>query len=156
MEASSELTTVVLHVAEKPSVARALADALGGGKSVRTRSALTDVHEVNAPFKKKKNVTHRITSVLGHLLSLDFEEQFQNWDIDPRMLFHASTIKLPTRAGVASHLRKEARGCTDLVLWMDCDAEVRAQISFFRNSNCRVLSRSRYILFLITGGKHML
>jgi DNA topoisomerase-3 len=62
----------------------------------------------------------------GHVYSIDFTAQHQNWDTtDPATLFHAQTVKTEAnpKAHVCSHLQREAKGCDYLVLWLDCDRE---------------------------------
>ncbi|CAD7694740.1 unnamed protein product [Ostreobium quekettii] len=67
-----------------------------------------------------------MTSVIGHVLSIDFPPRFQNWDTtDPATLFSAPTIKTEAnpKAHVCKHLQNEAKDCDYLVLWLDCDRE---------------------------------
>lgn len=64
-----------------------------------------------------------------HLLSVmfsDFPEKYQNWaTIDPQDLFDAPIIKKESnpKAHICRHLSNEARGCSYMVLWLDCDRE---------------------------------
>ncbi|KAL2924048.1 DNA topoisomerase 3-beta [Bienertia sinuspersici] len=77
--------------------------------------------------------------------SLDFPETFQNWTAtDPLDLFQAPVLKSESNpkvrialasfaishflhsvsgAHIRRHLNQEARGCSHLVLWLDCDRE---------------------------------
>ena len=78
--------TVVVHVAEKPSIAEAIARALSAKKDERkTRQGATPVHELHdvpfappgcTPIRKAK---HRVTAVAGHVFSTDFPAQYQSW-----------------------------------------------------------------------------
>ena len=78
----------VLHVAEKPSIAQALANALcgKGNKRAEQRHGTTPVHEfTSVPFQvpgtsSSVRCRHRVTSVVGHVFSVDFPPQYQNWD----------------------------------------------------------------------------
>ena len=64
------------------------------------------------------------TSVTGHVMSIDFEKEYNNWDkVDPVQLFDAPTQKSETRSGMRRHLQQEAREASYLVLWLDCDKE---------------------------------
>ena len=111
----------VLHVAEKPSLAAAIAGILSRGQH-STRRAETEVHEFQHPFRGRP-ARFRVTAVKGHCFNLDFEEAYRSWDRPPEQLFSAGTVKVPTSGAVLSHLRNEAAGCSHLVLWLDCDRE---------------------------------
>jgi hypothetical protein len=83
----SDGSVVVLHVAEKPSIASAIASSLCGkkGRSLGTKGerGTTPVHEfVSVPFTppgehQEVRCTHRVTSVVGHVFSTDFPPQYQ-------------------------------------------------------------------------------
>ena len=111
-------------VAEKPSLALAIATHLCGGVEVHTRSnGATPVHEFPGRFRGRA-CRFRVTAVKGHVYSLDFLPEFQSWeDCEPAELFDAGTLKSPTSGAVAGHVQREARGCSHLVLWLDCDRE---------------------------------
>jgi DNA topoisomerase-3 len=68
-----------------------------------------------------------MTSVFGHLLNMEFHEQFRKWwSCHPVQLFD-----LPVERGVEEEnminikksLEKEVRGCKLLIIWTDCDRE---------------------------------
>ncbi|KAI4988763.1 hypothetical protein ZWY2020_036080 [Hordeum vulgare] len=68
----------------------------------------------------------RVTSVIGHVFSVDFPPAYQNWEAtDPMDLFNAPVLRSESnpKAHIHRHLAQEARGCTYLVLWLDCDRE---------------------------------
>lgn len=124
----SEADVHVLHVAEKPSIAAAIARALSGGKGVKERGGVAPVHEfASLPFivpseGYEVRCTHRVTAVVGHVFSTDFPPQYQNWSsTDPTDLFTAPIVRKPTKQAVVKHLEREAKGCDVLVLWLDCD-----------------------------------
>lgn len=84
-----------------------------------------EVHEFDGSFRGT-SVRFKVTSVIGHVLSIDFPPKYQSWDTtDPFELFEAPTIKNESnpKAHVCKHLQQEARGCDYLVLWLDCDRE---------------------------------
>ena len=108
---------VVLMVAEKPSLAAAIARFLsddacvtrgrgaagrGGGAGAggdegsehqRGRGGPVDVHEWDGRFQGLR-ARFKMTSVCGHLLSIDFPARYQSWDqVDPMELFDAETVK---------------------------------------------------------------
>lgn len=52
-----------------------------------------EVHEYDGTFKGR-HAHFKMTSVIGHVLSIDFPAKFQNWDTtDPASLFDAPTLK---------------------------------------------------------------
>ena len=119
---------VVLMVAEKPSIAHAIAEALNRGKW-ETRTGVSrslPVHEVEGEFEGKA-VVFRITAVVGHVYSIDFDDAFQSWDrTEPADLFFTATTRKKSanpKARVERHLKTEAKGASGLVLWLDCDRE---------------------------------
>lgn len=67
-----------------------------------------------------------MTSVLGHLNSQDFEEQYNSWQkVDPRQLF-AAPIKISvnkTHEAVSRNIERESRSASKLFIWTDCDRE---------------------------------
>lgn len=67
-----------------------------------------------------------MTSVLGHLMSVDFEAWAKNWQqTDPEELFFAKVVKGVSKdmQSVALNLKQEARSADLLVIWTDCDRE---------------------------------
>ena len=106
-----------LHVAEKPSLAKSIAQLLSSssssslddcdeksslgnkrGTGLKTKKSTVgsiDVHEFYRPFLRKKCL-HRFTSVAGHVCSIDFPDKFQDWDLDPKLLFDCKTEKKVT------------------------------------------------------------
>ncbi|CAG9467801.1 unnamed protein product [Pedinophyceae sp. YPF-701] len=117
----------VLHVAEKPSLAQSIANFLcEGGAQVSTRRASPcDVHVVQSKFLGQP-AEFRVTSVVGHVFSIDFTKEYQSWEkTDPTTLFAAETVRSEAnpKARVVEHIKREARGCQHLVLWLDCDRE---------------------------------
>ena len=117
-------TVKVLCVAEKPSLAVAIANYLSDGAHETRRGLATDVHEfANRPFDRHRSVSWVVTSTTGHVASVDFPERYQNWDaVDPGELFSAPTIKRAD-GRMVRHLETESRGADYLILWLDCDRE---------------------------------
>ena len=74
----------------------------------------------------KKQVKFKMTSVCGHVMTLDFHHKYNNWDaVDPQELFSAATLKKEAteKLQMPRFLQQEARGTDYLVLWLDCDKE---------------------------------
>ncbi|KAL5217312.1 hypothetical protein ABZP36_017996 [Zizania latifolia] len=114
----------VLNVAEKPSVAKSVAEILSrpsGG--MRSRD--------NRVFEFEYTIGGRachmlVTSVTGHLMELEFDDRFRRWhSCDPADLFQAPVRKsVPQdKQYIKRTLEEEARKYQWLVLWLDCDRE---------------------------------
>nr|XP_049620180.1 DNA topoisomerase 3-beta-1 isoform X2 [Syngnathus scovelli] len=118
----------VLMVAEKPSLAQSIARILSKGNftSRKGLNASCFVHEFIGIFQGQ-SVHYKMTSVCGHVMSLDFIAKYNNWDkVDPAELFSkAPTEKreVNPKLNMVKFLQVEARGCDYLVLWLDCDRE---------------------------------
>ncbi|KAL1129839.1 hypothetical protein AAG570_012783 [Ranatra chinensis] len=116
----------VLMVAEKPSLASSLASILSDGKCTeRKGSNSCAVHKWTGMFKDEL-VSFHMTSVCGHVMTLDFIGKYNNWDrVDPAELFSCTTEKKEAapKLKMPAFLANEARGCDYLVLWLDCDKE---------------------------------
>ncbi|ETE58485.1 DNA topoisomerase 3-beta-1, partial [Ophiophagus hannah] len=80
---------IVLMVAEKPSLAQSIAKILSRG-NMSSRKGLNgacSVHEFTGPFIGQ-TVHFKMTSVCGHVMTLDFIGKYNNWDkVDPAELF---------------------------------------------------------------------
>ncbi|KAJ0981608.1 hypothetical protein J5N97_009863 [Dioscorea zingiberensis] len=121
--------TWVLNVAEKPSVAKSVAEILsrsgGGLRSREGRSRYNRVFEFDYSIRGQR--CHMLmTSVTGHLMELEFEDRYRKWhSCDPADLYHAPVRKhVPQdKLDLKRTLEEEARKCQWLVLWLDCDRE---------------------------------
>ena len=117
-------------VAEKPSIAQAVASALAQGP-VQQRKGVSPSVPVwydgtfHAGADSWPNSRFRVTSTVGHMWSLDFTKAVNdNQALDPIELYTAPTVHLEDpRPRMTEHLQAEARGCSHLVLWLDCDRE---------------------------------
>lgn len=76
------MIATVLMVAEKPSLASSIAQHLSNGTSRHTKRIM-DVHEWNGTFEGQ-SARFKMTSVIGHVFSIDFPKEYNNWDkVDP-------------------------------------------------------------------------
>jgi DNA topoisomerase-3 len=122
----------VLSVAEKPSVAKELAAIISSGSASQRNgdSRFNKIFEFSCTLDGGP-CQMLMTSVLGHLMEMDFEDQYKNWrGCDPASLFDAP-VRMLTRednscAEVRRNLERAMRGCTELILWLDCDREGEA------------------------------
>ncbi|CAJ1398833.1 unnamed protein product, partial [Effrenium voratum] len=120
----------VLMVAEKPSVARLVADFLSSAQRQKLRerrglSPACPVLEFPGTFPAtNQRCVITVTSVIGHLCQLEFDGQL------PQQLegiYQAPVVKTYTdsarKARVAEHLQELAKGSEHLCLWLDADRE---------------------------------
>lgn len=130
----------ILCVAEKPSIAKAVANHLGGGavtsRPVRGNQYVKN-YDFTFNFRQWGNCDVTMTSVLGHLTGLDFPQEYRSWrSCNPNLLFDAATIETidNDKKCIADNIRDQARSSRILFIWTDGDregehigAEVRAQ-----------------------------
>jgi len=120
-------TLRVLLVAEKPSVALALARAIGGDNDAHQRPGVTPVHVVRGRFYGPSGVLpceYWVTSVRGHVTTVDYPEGLDDWAaVDPLALFAARVKRVVCSGAVAGHLAQCARECSVLVCATDADRE---------------------------------
>eukprot|EP00939_MAST-03C_sp_MAST-3C-sp1_P002707 g2707.t1 len=113
----------VLMVAEKPSIADAIAGALCEGEKQTNKRAGVPIHLFQGSFRGVR-ASIVVTSVKGHLFCTDFPSNYQDRSAtDPRTLFDAPTLKIPTSGGLVRSLQQLGTGIDHLVLWLDCDRE---------------------------------
>uniref|UniRef100_A0A9L0S6Y5 DNA topoisomerase n=1 Tax=Equus caballus TaxID=9796 RepID=A0A9L0S6Y5_HORSE len=118
----------VLMVAEKPSLAQSIAKILSRGSmsSHKGLNGTCSVHEYTGTFAGQA-VRFKMTSVCGHVMTLDFLGKYNKWDkVDPAELFsQAPTEKKEAnpKLNMVKFLQVEGRGCDYIVLWLDCDKE---------------------------------
>jgi DNA topoisomerase-3 len=129
----------VLMVAEKPSIAKAMAEALSDRRGPRQRRGISralPVYEfVSDSFQpindnnngKPTKCLITVTSVVGHIFSLGFDSQNKTQSQDPQDYFHLPVVKheetTSSKLRVIDHLRALAGESDHLVLWLDCDPE---------------------------------
>lgn len=85
------ITTTVSHSVSYNfflSFTQAIARGLSGGAPTKSVGKSLPIHEfTNPPFPKApkaSKVTHRVSSVAGHVFNVDFPVEYQSWDtVDP-------------------------------------------------------------------------
>lgn len=126
---------IILHVAEKPSVAKACAEILANGSRVESKVGASVYNRVfcfTADLGANcggRAGSHRMTSVTGHVKSLDFVVPYNKWgSCSPIALFSAPVALsvAEDKASLVTQLEREARGANLAVLWLDCDREGEA------------------------------
>ncbi|KRX52967.1 DNA topoisomerase 3-alpha, partial [Trichinella sp. T9] len=117
----------VLNVAEKNDASRTIAQILSRGQMNRREgfSKYNKIYEFNCTvFGELCRMV--FTSVSGHLLNLDFDSIYRNWQSVPvEELFTAPVRKRcsPDMQPVLRTLQAEVRMVDLLVIWTDCDRE---------------------------------
>ncbi|KAL4960635.1 DNA topoisomerase 3 [Aspergillus stella-maris] len=122
--------TKVLCVAEKPAIAKAVALHLSGGQ-MQTRAIAGNQYVKNYVFDfnfggQLGNSSVTMTSVLGHLTSLEFPREYNGWtSCQPAALFEAPVkIEIDNdKKAIADNIMNQARYSKYLVIWTDCDRE---------------------------------
>lgn len=137
----------ILCVAEKNSIAKSVANALGGGQ-VTTRSSpdkYVKNYDFNFNFPEWGSCQVTITSVRGHLTELVFPDAYKKWeDPPPSELFRAQVNVIVSKdmSKVESNIKKESRNSDKLFIWTDCDREGEhighEIVSVARSSNRRL------------------
>jgi len=123
----NEQFTKVLMVAEKPSVAKMLAEHLSGGR-LRTRRGQSRANQIFEFIKyfgpSQQKCKLMVTSVVGHIYGLNFEDGRVR---DLAQLFNAKVQKVvedtTKKLRIVEHLQELAQEAEYLALWLDCDRE---------------------------------
>lgn len=118
----------ILNVAEKNDAAKNIARIMSNGTS-RMRnsySKFNKIYEFQSNLPRFGQSQLSFYSVAGHLLDKDFEEQYRKWySCDPVDLFHLPVLSFvpPNFKDIARSLESEAKKCSVLIIWTDCDRE---------------------------------
>lgn len=137
----------ILCVAEKPAIAKAVAQHLSGGRMVTVSVPMLSCkscsvlilfqhpirgnqyvknYEFDYNFRSWGNCAVTMTSVLGHLTSVDFDQQYRAWkSCPPSQLFDAMTLTTvdKDKKSIAENIQGKARQARVLFIWTDCDRE---------------------------------
>ncbi|KAL9075310.1 MAG: hypothetical protein Q9161_001687 [Pseudevernia consocians] len=120
----------ILCVAEKPAIAKSVAQHLSGGQ-VNTRSITGNPYVKNYEFDFNfgppwGNCSVTMTSVIGHLNELKFPSQYKQWHSPPpSSLFDAPVedVVNKDKTAIADNIAQQARYSRALFIWTDCDRE---------------------------------
>ncbi|KAI4111680.1 MAG: hypothetical protein LQ345_006732 [Seirophora villosa] len=120
----------ILCVAEKPSIAKSVAQHLSGGH-VQIRNVPGNQFVKNYEFEYAfgrpwGNCSVTMTSVLGHLTGTDFPVEYKYWQISTcQHLFDAPVITSvdKDKEPIARNITQQARFSIALFIWTDCDRE---------------------------------
>ena len=126
-DAENQQFQKVLIVAEKPSVAKMIAEHLSGGR-FRTRRGQSRANQIFEFIKwfgpAQQKCKLMVTSVVGHIFGLGFENSSGR---DVSTLFTAKTKKnieeTTKKLRIVEHLQELGQESDYLYLWLDCDRE---------------------------------
>jgi DNA topoisomerase III len=119
----------ILCVAEKPAIAKAVAQHLAGGQIANTRvqgNQYVRNYQFSFRFQDWGECQVVMTSVLGHLTGLDFDQQYRPWkSCPPSQLFEAPVVTTiaEDKKSIAKNIQTQARYARTLFIWTDCDRE---------------------------------
>ncbi|EGV61874.1 DNA topoisomerase [Yamadazyma tenuis] len=120
----------VLCVAEKPSIAKEVTSVLSGGRSTRrdSRSKYNANFDFKFTFPGHGLCDVTMTSVTGHITSMDFPAEYAWGRVPPGRLLDAPVKIQPDKSKLAIHqnIANEARSANYLMIWTDCDREGEA------------------------------
>ena len=87
---------IIFMVAEKPSLAQSISKILSNNQ-MQFRKGFNNacnVFEWQGKFMNNPNCKFKMTSVCGHVMSLDFNSKYNNWDrTDPVSVLHQNQFK---------------------------------------------------------------
>ncbi|KAJ7899089.1 prokaryotic type I DNA topoisomerase, partial [Mycena leptocephala] len=116
----------VLCVAEKPSIAKSIAQILSGGQLTSVSSdANKYIRNYDFDYPQTR-AQFTVTCVSGHLTSHDFPDTHRKWySCDPISLFDVAVESFISKdsKSIESNLAAEARRADMLMIWTDCDRE---------------------------------
>lgn len=115
----------ILCVAEKPSIAKEVANILSGGQ-VRVRNSANKYvknYDFTFDFPQTGRCDVTMTSVLGHITNIDFPPAYSWNKCVPGKLFSAPIIEVVSKKDVHKNIATEARHASNLMIWTDCDRE---------------------------------
>eukprot|EP01138_Halocafeteria_seosinensis_P013245 gb/GECG01013527.1/.p1 GENE.gb/GECG01013527.1/~~gb/GECG01013527.1/.p1 ORF type:complete len:1063 (+),score=86.31 gb/GECG01013527.1/:1-3189(+) len=118
----------VLHVAEKPSVARELSKILcpGNPRCQNRQGNGNPAYIFRSSALRNQEDEFVVTSVRGHIKEIEFDPAYRGWNsCNLKDLFTAPLVKYvkTDMSDLEKDLRKFAKQSQMLVLWLDCDRE---------------------------------
>ncbi|CEF67527.1 DNA topoisomerase 3-alpha [Strongyloides ratti] len=127
MKSLAKMSTRVLFVAEKNDVAKSIANILSRGNASRKegRSKFNKIYEFEGDVLGMRS-SIASTSVSGHMKTIDFGPEYQNWEsISTIELFNApiKSFVIETMKNIEQTLGDWAVRCNTLIVWTDCDRE---------------------------------
>ncbi|KAF8473497.1 DNA topoisomerase [Kalaharituber pfeilii] len=120
----------VFCVAEKPSIAKAVANHLSGNHITIRNTQNKYVKNYDFTFRFPASLGGEchatMSSVIGHTVVHDFEPHLRKWNsCQPSVLFDSKTVTFvdDDKKSIARNIQQESRRSTHLFIWTDCDRE---------------------------------
>ncbi|KAK6079226.1 DNA topoisomerase [Seiridium cupressi] len=119
----------ILCVAEKPSIAKAVAGHLSGGQQQTRHTANKYIKNYTFDYDFGQgwgNCSVTMTAVLGHITTTQFPAEYKDWRFPPPdTLFNAPVVTTTAedKTDVANNIAEQAKYCQGLCIWTDCDRE---------------------------------
>ncbi|KAF2676149.1 DNA topoisomerase 3-beta [Lentithecium fluviatile CBS 122367] len=118
----------ILCVAEKPSIAKAVANHLAGQARAESVQGIQWVknYKFDYNFQRWGQSSVTFTSVAGHIQEVDFPDRYRKWmSCQPSDLFDAPIqVKVAAdKRPIAGNIEAQARYASILFIWTDCDRE---------------------------------
>lgn len=137
----------VLMIAEKPSIAKSISDALGSGKyKVKTAGRGKSIITFEGYFGNAK-AKFTVSSVMGHVYTSDFKKEHNQWSaIDALDLYEVPIVKLDAnpKTRIPAFISSLATGKDILCLWLDCDKEGENICFEVINNTFKYMNRKPY------------
>ncbi|RKF65640.1 DNA topoisomerase 3 [Erysiphe neolycopersici] len=119
----------ILCVAEKNSIAKAVAGHLAGGRFTTTNTGNQYIKNYSFTFDFGRqwgacNVV--MTSVSGHLTEARFPDDYKNWEYPPPESLFEAPVRVvidASKKSIATNITQNSRGAKVLFIWTDCDRE---------------------------------
>ncbi|CAD6503171.1 BgTH12-02839 [Blumeria graminis f. sp. triticale] len=119
----------ILCVAEKNSIAKAVAGHLAGGRlsTANTGNQFIKNYSFNFDFGGELGLCSVLmTSVSGHLTEARFPDDYKNWEYPPPESLFQAPVRVVVDAAkksIATNITQNARGARAMFIWTDCDRE---------------------------------
>lgn len=132
------MPSIVLSVAEKPSIAKTIANTISAGNAKNRPgfSKFNPCYEFCCSFSvaglyQEQEFRMVVTSVSGHLMQLDFDDSYRSWrSCEPESLFEAPVQRTISKTNssqeIAKTLTRESKNACMLIIWTDNDREGEA------------------------------
>ncbi|MBI4744791.1 MAG: DNA topoisomerase I [Actinobacteria bacterium] len=109
-----------LIVSEKDKTAKRIAAILSNGKVKEEKTFKIPVYV----FKDKNKEETKCIGLKGHILKVDYPEEYNNWqETNPVELIRAEIIKVPTQVSIIKALLKHTKGADKVIIATDFDRE---------------------------------
>mgnify|MGYP000004581075 CR=1 FL=1 len=122
----------VLNIAEKPKVARRIAEIISN-HSMRTESTQSTYNPVYAfPLfiGSGEKIEMFVTSVSGNIMDFKFVGEERSWkDTDPVIFLKEKNVQstvIDSAVDCVENLKYHAKNSHTIILWLDCDREGEA------------------------------